>query len=166
MLRAARDAGVKRVVLTSSFVAIGYGHEKRATPFDETSWTPVGAKGVLPYAKSKMIAERATWKFIAAEGRGLELAVANPVGTFGPLLGPDYSTSITLVKRLLDGSVPGCAKLCLGLVDVRDVARMMRMRLGAAAARVPTRELPNWLLRLSAPFDPEARFTAEADFAE
>src|SRR5215470_12303694 len=44
VLRAARDARVKRVVLTSSFAAIGYGHPPRATPFDETVWTNLDAK--------------------------------------------------------------------------------------------------------------------------
>src|SRR5215471_17128477 len=87
VLRAARDAGVKRVVLTSSFAAIGYGHAPQDAPFNETSWTDPNGHDVLPYAKSKTLAERAAWEFIAAEGRGLELSVVNPVGVFGPVLG-------------------------------------------------------------------------------
>src|SRR5215469_9164300 len=65
VLRAARDARVKRVVLTSSFAAIGYGHKPRSVPFDETSWTDANGEGVLPYVKSKALAERAAWDFVA-----------------------------------------------------------------------------------------------------
>ena len=122
VLRAARDAGVRRVVLTSSFAAIGYGHASRATPFDETSWTDAAAPGVGAYAKSKTLAERAAWDFMAREGGGLELAVVNPVLVLGPVLGRDYASSIVLVQRLLAGSVPGCPQLAMGVVDVRDVA--------------------------------------------
>ena len=84
VLRAAREAGVKRVVLTSSFAAIGYGHAPQETPFNETDWTDVNGKDVSAYAKSKTLAERAAWDFIAKEGDGLELSVVNPVGVFGP----------------------------------------------------------------------------------
>jgi nucleoside-diphosphate-sugar epimerase len=189
VLVAARDAGVKRVVLTSSFAAIGYGHEPRPLPFDETSWTDPGGAGVLPYVKSKTLAERAAWDFIHADGGALELAVVNPVGVFGPVLGPDYSTSILLVQRLLDGQLPGCPKLRFGVVDVRDVAdlhvlamthpaanaerflaaageflsvlaiaKLLRASMGVAAKRVPTWELPDWVVRLAAVLvDPAVR---------
>ncbi|HXU71761.1 MAG TPA: aldehyde reductase [Polyangia bacterium] len=188
VLRAARDAGVKRVVLTSSFAAIGYGHAAQAAPFDETSWTNPDGEDVRPYVKSKTLAERAAWDFIAKEGGALELAVVNPVGVFGPVLGPDYSTSILLVQRLMDGAMPGCPKLYFGVVDVRDVvdlhlramtdprargerflavagdfmsmldiAKVLKARLGTAARRVPTRQLPNWLVRLAALRDPAVK---------
>ncbi len=106
MLRVVRDAGVKRVVLTSSFAAIGYGHPPQNAPFNETDWTDLTAEGLTAYVKSKTIAERAAWDFIAREGGNLELSVANPVGVFGPVLGPDYSTSILIVQRMMDGAVP------------------------------------------------------------
>jgi len=122
VLRASRDAGVKRVVMTSSFAAIGYGVAPREKPFDENDWTDPDGPDVQPYVKSKTIAERAAWDFIAKEGGGLELSVVNPVGILGPVLGSDFSPSILLVKRLMDGDVPGCPKLAFGLVDVRDVA--------------------------------------------
>jgi nucleoside-diphosphate-sugar epimerase len=188
VLRAARDAGVKRVVLTSSFAAIGYGHQPQQRPFDETDWTDPNGYGVYPYVKSKTLAERAAWDFIAAEGRGLELSVVNPVAVLGPVLAPDYSTSIMVVQRLMDGAVPGCPQLTLGVVDVRDVADLhiramtdpaamgerflavagdflsmreialvLKRRLGAAARRVPTRQLPNWLVRIAALTDPTVR---------
>ncbi len=135
VLRAARDAGVRRVVLTSSFAAVGYGHPPQPAPFDETSWTDLDGAGVLPYIKSKTLAERAAWDFIAREGGALELAVVNPVGVFGPVLGQDYSTSILLVQRLMDGAMPGCPQLCFGVVDVRDVADLhLRAMTDPAAA--------------------------------
>ena len=124
VLRAARDAGVKRVVQTSSFAAIGYGHEPQTAPFNETSWTNPDGADVQPYVKSKTLAERAAWDFIAREGGGLELSVVNPVGVLGPVLGADYSTSILIVQRMLDGGMPGIPKLSFGVVDVRDVADM------------------------------------------
>src|SRR6267378_2744443 len=122
VLRASRDAGVKRVVLTSSFAAIGYGYKSRTTPFNETDWTDLDGEVVAPYQKSKTLAERAAWDFMAKEGAALELSVVNPVGVFGPVLGPDYSTSILIVQRLMDGAVPGLPRLQFGVVDVRDVA--------------------------------------------
>src|SRR3954451_654354 len=122
VLRAARAADVQRVVLTSSFAPIGYGHGHPDTVFDETSWTEVDGPGVSAYAKSKTVAERAAWDYVGGEGAPLELAVVNPVAVLGPLLGPDPSTSIELVKRLIDGSMPGTPKVAYGVVDVRDVA--------------------------------------------
>jgi nucleoside-diphosphate-sugar epimerase len=187
VLRAARDAGVKRVVLTSSFAAIGYGHEPQETPFNETDWSRLNGD-VATYMKSKTLAERAAWDFLAKEGGSLELSVINPVGVFGPVLGPDYSTSILLVQRLMDGAMPGCPRLYFGVVDARDVAdihlramthpaakgerflavtgdfismvevaRLLKSRLGPGAKRVPTRELPNWLVHLAAFRDPAVR---------
>ncbi|MHB1272210.1 MAG: hypothetical protein ACYCZD_05465 [Rhodanobacter sp.] len=107
---------------------------------------------------------------------------------FGPVLGPDYSTSILLVQRLMDGAMPGCPQLSFGAVDVRDVAdlhiramthpaakggrflavagdfisirdiaRILKNRMGASAKRVPTRQLPNWLVRLAALRDPAVK---------
>ena len=122
VLRAARDAGVKRVVLTSSFAAVGYGQKTSDRPFTEENWTEPTSPGVSPYVKSKTLAERAAWDFIAREGRALELSVVNPVAVFGPVLGPDFATSILLVQRLMNGAMPGCPRLSLGIVDVRDVA--------------------------------------------
>jgi nucleoside-diphosphate-sugar epimerase len=121
VLRASRNAGVRRVVLTSSFAAIGYGHPQRTDPFDETYWTDANGADATAYVKSKTIAERAAWDFIAREGGSLELSVVNPVAVFGPVLGPDYATSILIVQRMMDGALPGCPRLCFGAVDVRDV---------------------------------------------
>jgi len=188
VLRAARDAGVKRVILTSSFAAIGYGHPPRKAPFNETDWTDLNGDGVYAYVKSKTLAERAAWDFVANEAGSLELSVVNPVGVFGPVLGPDYSTSILLAQRLMDGAVPGVPRLYFGVVDVRDVAdlhiramshpaaegerflavagdfmsmldiaKVLKSRMAASAKRVPTRELPNWLVRIAALRDPAVK---------
>ena len=104
MLRAARDAGVKRVVVTSSFAAVGYRHGHSDTPYRERLDRPRPA--VQPYMKSKTLAERAAWDFVEREGNGMELAVVNPVGIFGPALNGDLSTSIKLVKQMLEGACP------------------------------------------------------------
>lgn len=188
VLRAARDAGVKRVVLTSSFAAVGYGHAPQSAPFNETNWTNPAGSDVSAYVKSKTLAERAAWDFIAREGGALELSVINPVGVFGPVLGPDYSTSILIVQRMMDGAMPGCPRLVFGVVDVRDVAdlhlramtspaakgerflavagdfmsiremaQVLKDRLGVAARRVPTRQLPNWLVRVASLTDPAVK---------
>jgi nucleoside-diphosphate-sugar epimerase len=175
-------------VLTSSFAAIGYGQKPQQTTYNETNWTDPNGDGVLPYAKSKNLAERAAWDFIANAGGGLELSVVNPVGVFGPVLGPDYSTSILLVQRLMDGAMPGCPRLSFGIVDVRDVAdlhiramtqpvakgerflavagdfvsilaiaKVLKAQMGASAKKVPTRQLPDWLVRLAAMRDPAVK---------
>lgn len=135
VLRASRDAGVERVVLTSSFAAIGYGHPQQAAPFDETSWTNPDGEDVGPYVKSKTLAERAAQDFMAREGGALQLAVVNPVGVFGPVLGPDYSTSILVVERMLSGKLPGCPRLHFGVVDVRDVANLHLLAMTHPAAQ-------------------------------
>ena len=135
VLRAAREAGVKRVVITSSLGAIGYGHPPREKPFDETDWTNLEGADVQPYIKSKTLAERAAWDFIAHEGGGLELSVVNPAGVFGPVLGPDFSGSIEIVKSLLDGAMPAVPRVYFGVVDVRDVADLHLRAMTAPEAK-------------------------------
>jgi len=188
VLKAARDARVKRVVLASSCGAVYYGHPPQAAPFDETSWTNTRGE-MSAYVRSKAIAERAAWDFMAAEGGALELVAINPTGIFGPVLGKDSSSSIELVTRLMRG-MPGCPQIYFGVVDVRDVADLhlramtapaakgerfiaasgaimsmldiatvLRARLGEAARKVPTRQLPNWLVRFIALFNPTERAT-------
>jgi nucleoside-diphosphate-sugar epimerase len=124
VLRAAQAAGVKRVVMTSSFAAIGYGHKPTTRPFTENDWTDLSDKHLSAYVKSKTLAERAAWDFMAREGGAMELTVINPVGIFGPALGPDYSGSIKLIQLLLDGKMPRLPHLYFDTVDVRDVARL------------------------------------------
>src|SRR3569623_1972242 len=178
-----KDAGWAETVAGCDYV---HGH--RDTPYDETDWTNVDGPAVLPYMKSKTLAERAAWDFIEREGNGMELAVVNPVGIFGPALNEDLSPSIELVKRMLEGTLPGAPRLYLGAVDVRDVAGMqvramtapaaknprflavaggalsmfemaeiLRANLGEKAAKAKLRQLPDWLVRIVAIFNPLAR---------
>ncbi|UGA48159.1 aldehyde reductase [Bradyrhizobium quebecense] len=135
VLRAARDASVKRVVVTSSFAAIGYGHPPQAEPFDETTWSNLDGPDVQAYPKSKTLAERAAWDFVAREGNGLELAVVNPTAVFGPALGADFSESIGIIKALLDGAMPAVPRIHFGLVDVRDVADLHLRAMTSPKAR-------------------------------
>jgi len=191
ILRAARDAGAERVVMTSSFVAVGYGHKPRTAPYTEADWSDITAPGIAAYPKSKTIAERAAWDFMAREGGDLELTVVNPVGIFGPVLDADYAPSILIVKRLLDGAVPACPRLFFGTVDVRDVAdlhlramthpaakgerflclagdsisllevaRILKKHMGRDARRVPTREMPDWIVRFLAYFISDMKMLA------
>jgi nucleoside-diphosphate-sugar epimerase len=127
VLRAARDAGVKRVVLTSSFAAIGYGWSTaRKDIFTEKDWSIIdSSQGVTvpPYPKSKVIAERAAWDFMESHGGDMQLAVINPGGVFGPVLGKEVTTSVQIIKKLMDGTMAfGCPQITLGIVDVRDIA--------------------------------------------
>ena len=124
VLRAARDAGVRRVVMTSSFGAIGYGHPPQAAPFTENDWTDITKPDVSGYIKSKTLAECAAWDFMRHEAGALELAVINPNGIFGPVLGPDYSASIEIIGGLLKGAMPAVPRMFFGIVDVRDVAEL------------------------------------------
>ncbi|MGW4601016.1 SDR family oxidoreductase [Streptomyces sp. NPDC004457] len=187
VLRAARDAGVRRTVLTSAFGAVGIGHPQRSTPFTEEDWTNVDAD-IPPYQRSKTVAERAVWQFVREEGGDMELAAVHPVGVLGPLLGPDDPPSLRLVRRMLEGKMPACPPFAMGYVDVRDVAdlhlramtdpaaagerflavagrslrvidiaRILRDRLGERAEKAPTRELPVWLTRALATVNPELR---------
>ncbi|NKL15536.1 NAD-dependent epimerase/dehydratase family protein [Rhizobium leguminosarum bv. viciae] len=169
VLSAASRAGVKRVVLTSSFAAVGYGAQPPSHVFTEEDWTPIQAANP-PYILSKTIAERAAWEFIENTGTP-ELSVVNPTGIFGPVLGDQLSTSIQIVKGLLDGSFPPeLPDMWFGVVDVRDVvdlhlramtepsaagerfiavsgepisllevANILRNRFGKLASRVPSR---------------------------
>ncbi|MDQ2661900.1 MAG: aldehyde reductase [Actinomycetota bacterium] len=180
VLRAANQAGVRRVVLTSSFAAIGYSTQPDR-PYTEADWTDPATPGLSTYVRSKTVAERAAWDFIDREGSGLELATVNPVGVFGPALGPDLSTSVALLRALLDGAVFAVPRGETSGVDVRDVAdlhlramthpdaagerflavagdpitypdlaRLLREQLGERATRVPRRTLPDWVARIGA----------------
>ncbi|BEV04059.1 aldehyde reductase [Chryseobacterium gambrini] len=122
VLKASRDAGVKRVVLTSSFAAVGYSKDIKDHIFTEEDWTDVNAE--LPaYIKSKTVAEKSAWEFIEKEGNGLELSVINPVGIFGPAIGGITSASLDIaVSGILNGTMNQTPVFTMGVVDVRDVA--------------------------------------------
>ena len=135
-LRFARDAGVKRVVLTSSTAAITYGLSGPATRlFTENDWTDATSPDANAYIRSKTIAEKSAWDFIRAEGGALELTTINPGAVLGPVLGSDYSASIQIVEKLMKGDFPGSPRLGFPLVDVRDIADLhVRAMTNPAAA--------------------------------
>ena len=123
VLKASRDAAVKRVVLTSSFVAIGYGAPKdRTAVFTENDWTNLNDPSVQPYGKSKTIAERAAWDFAASEGGDTELVVVNPTFILGPPLTAETGSSMYLIKAMFGGEMSVVPRHRFGIADVRDVA--------------------------------------------
>jgi dihydroflavonol-4-reductase len=123
VLKFARDAGVKRVVMTASVACIAYGRGGRATPHTEADWSDeTNLKDTGPYERSKTIAERAAWDWMKREGGPLELTTVNPGAVLGPVFGKDFSASLEIVKLILQGALPGCPRFGFPIVDVRDVA--------------------------------------------
>lgn len=190
-LKAARDAGVQRVVMTSSVAAIAYGHGPGEHRFTERDWTRLEVPGIPAYVQSKTIAERAARDWVAREGGGLEFCTVNPSVVLGPVASVDYSASVVIVQSLLQGRVPALPRIGFGIVDVRDVAELhwraltapqsmaderfiacggftwlrdiaavLRAELGEQARRVPTRQLPDWSVRLLAKVSPTVRAAA------
>jgi len=122
-LNAAKKAGIKRVVLTSSVAAVN-SHMMSGTS-DHTTWTDINSKYVTPYQKSKTIAEKAAWDFYNNQDNSnkMELAVINPGGVMGPQLGNDLGGASTqIVSQLISGKFPMIPALSFPFIDVRDVA--------------------------------------------
>jgi nucleoside-diphosphate-sugar epimerase len=122
VLKAARNAGVKRVVMTSNFGAVGFSNKNSNITTTEEDWTNPNEKGLSAYEKSKLLAERAAWDFIKKEGGSLEFTTVNPVAIMGPSLSDHISGSFGLIEHLLDGSMKAIPNIPLNIVDVRDVA--------------------------------------------
>ena len=122
VLKAARKAGIKRVIMTSSFGAVGFSNKKHNSETTEADWTDPHEKGLSAYERSKTLAEQAAWNFIRQEGGGLELATINPVAIFGPSLGASKSPSLGILTFLLAGSMKVIPNIELNVVDIRDVA--------------------------------------------
>lgn len=185
VLRAALDAGVQRVVVTSSIAAIRNNRRDTGTRTEE-HWSDAGDPSLSAYARSKTIAERAAWDLVRERGEEHRLAVVNPGAILGPTLTDEHSTSLALITRLL-GGMPAAPRLGFSIVDVRDVAalhveamtapqaggqryiaadrfmwmtevaQVLRDGLGEAGAKAPTRTLPNVAVRLMARFDGSLR---------
>ena len=183
VIAAAIKAGVKRVVQTSSVAATSTPTGSPDSVSDETLWTDLSLPKVSAYAQSKTLAERAAWDLIGASGGATTLATVNPALVLGPVLGHDFSESVQVVERLVSGRVPGLPRLGFNIVDVRDVAdlhiramtapeaagerfiaagayawmadlaAMLREKLGADGAKVPTRKVPDFVIRLAGVFD-------------
>ena len=177
---AAKNAGVGRVVLTSSIAAISYGPGR--APFSEADWTDVDGVLATPYYKSKTLAERAAWDF--ARENGLELVVVNPGMILGPILGAETGTSVGVVQSLMKGRYPAMPDFSVPVVDVRDaaeahvlamtmpeaagerfiiagealsikdIARVLKRDFPAYGKKLPKFVLPNWLAGIASRFDP------------
>ena len=190
-LRAAKAAGVKRFVMTSSVAAVSYGRGRGVHHFTEADWTDLSKPGLSPYIQSKTVAERAARDWVAQEGGAIEYCSINPSVVLGPVWSRDYSASLVIVKKLLDGSMGATPDIGFGIVDVRDVAdlhvralkapnmagerfiasgRFMKLREiadllrtelghepGQSAHKVTTRNVPDWLVRIAAHFNPLAK---------
>ena len=186
-LRFAKSAGVRRFVMTSSVAALSYGRGRGEHHFTEADWTDLSAPGLTPYVQSKTIAEHAARDWVATEGGAIEFCAICPSVVLGPVWSGDYSASISVVQRLLDGRLRACPDFGFGVVDVRDVAdlhmralaapnmagerfiasgRFMKLRevaavlraeLGPQAAKVTTRDVADWLVQAVALVNPVAR---------
>lgn len=185
VLRMALDSAAKRVVVTSSVAAIA-GGAKTPGPLTEADWTDLDFAGLSPYVRSKTIAERAAWELVEERGERDRLTTINPGAILGPLLSRDASFSLQVIERLLKGT-PGAPRIGFSFVDVRDVAKLhvdamsagqaggerfiavaeflwmaevaavLRRELGPDARKVPTRKVPDLLVRAMGLFDPSVR---------
>jgi dihydroflavonol-4-reductase len=186
VLREALDAGVKRIVVTSSIAAVRLADGAEQRELTEEDWTDPDSPGLTPYVRSKTIAEQAAWDLVKQRGEQDRLAVVNPGAIIGPVLNDDLSYSLQAIQRLLDGG-PGVPRLGFSFVDVRDVAdleiramaapegggqrfiavtkfmwmaeagQVLRDRLGERASKVPTRTVPDLLVKGMSLFDPGIR---------
>lgn len=187
VLRLAAAAGVRRFVMTSSVAAICYGHPPRKTAFTESDWTNVESLDAYAYVKSKTLAERAARDWVGRNAGGMEFCTINPSLVLGPVMSRDFSASLLVLKKLLEGTIPGLPDIGFGIVDVRDVAdlhlralteprmagerficsgdflmladiaRVLRERLGPRARKVPAWRLPDWVVHVVSLIDPSVR---------
>ena len=187
VLKACIKNDVKRLVLTSSIAAICYGHKEKNKVYTEADWSNIDGKGVVAYPKSKTIAERSAWDYLASQNSSLEMTAVNPSVVFGPALEKDFGSSLEIVRKLMAGEMPGAPKIAWPIVDVRDVAEMELLAMTSAVApgnryicandtmwiseigevlkrnfpgfkkKISTRTLPNWLVKVSALFDPAVK---------
>ena len=186
MLRAALEGGVERIVITSSVAAVAGSGKPISEKRTEEDWTDLANDELSPYVRSKTVAERAAWDLAREEGAEDRVAVVNPGAILGPVLSEDRSFSLQVIERLLKG-MPGIPRIGFSFVDVRDVADLeiramespaagghrfiatdeflwmaevaeaLREELGSDAARVPSRSVPNLVVKAMALFDPGVR---------
>ena len=187
VLRAATAAGVKRVVMTSAANAASPSSYAEEGVTDETLWTDPDDPSLIPYRRSKTVAEKAAWNFMAGYSGPTTLTTILPGAVFGPILSTGNLGSVRIVERMVTGAMPGTPRIGLEIVDVRDLAdlhiramtssdaagerflatgeftwmrdmaRALRAGLGDAGRKVPTRQLPDFLVRVTALFDKSLR---------
>ena len=152
-LKFSKKHNVKKVILTSSFAAIHETLNNRQESFDEEDWSNPNKPGISFYAKSKTRAELAAWEFMEMENPDFSLTVINPVLVMGPSLSKDVGTSNSLVKNMINGSVPGTPKIHIGIVDVRDVASAHILAMESSSAdgeRIIVSEKELWVHEVAA----------------
>ena len=182
VLRAAVAAGAKRVVMTSAANAASPSSYATEGITDETLWTDPDDPALIPYRRSKALAERAAWDFMSGSTGPTELVTVLPGAVFGPILTTGTIGSVGIVARMLSGKMRGIPRIGLEIVDVRDLAdvhiramtspdaagqrflatgefipmaemaRVLREDLGADGRSVPTRQVPDVVVRFAARF--------------
>ena len=188
VMRAAKAAAVKRVVLTSASGAVLAGHKNHREVFTEKDWTNLNAP-IDVYQRSKTLAEQAAWEF--AKGNSMELASVLPVAVMGPVLGKDFSHSNQIVKNMLEGKMKSLLRMGFDYVDLRDVAdlhilamerpeatgerflatagenltykelaELLKKHFGEKASRVSTRVVPDVIVKIAARFNKDLRMPA------
>lgn len=187
VLRFATAAGVKRVVMTSA-AATARAPRDSGIPSDETVWADPADPQFDGYRRSKILSEKAAWDFMATAGGATTLTTILPVAVFGPLLSSDNKGSVQIISNLLTGRMPQAPRLGFAIVDVRDqadihiramtapeaagqrfiasgdfmwmedIAKALRAALGPAAAKAPTRRMPDTVFKLAAAVTPQLRF--------
>jgi len=191
VLKAAQAAGIKRVVLTSSVAAVSSNDKGDSAPQTADDWTDIKHPTANAYAMSKTLAEQAAWDFVK-QHEGMELVTIQPAMVLGPALEADYGTSLEAVYVLMTGKYPMIPHMGFGIVDVRDVAHLHRIgfehadavgqrllctngfrwfkdisahlarEFPAFAKKLPNRELPDFIIKILALFDPVMAFTAKS----
>lgn len=186
-MEAALDAGVERVVVTSSLAAVQFAPARSDHVFTASDWTPLDRRGLGAYVMSKVRAERAAWDIADRRGARDRLAVINPGAVIGPLLSGDPGTSVSAIQQIMAGALPMIPDLRLPWVHVRDVAdahieamtsetagadrtivatdpssladvaAVLRERLPEASGKIPTRAMPTWLTWAASVFEPQLR---------
>ncbi|MFT8349626.1 SDR family oxidoreductase [Clostridium saccharoperbutylacetonicum] len=188
VMKAAKEAGVKRVVLTSASGAVIAGHKFHQEIFTEEDWTDLSSN-IDAYQRSKTMAELAAWEF--AKKENMELSAVNPVAVMGHVLGQDFSHSNQIIRAMLSGDMPFLLNIGFDYVDVRDVAELhvlamtspeaagerfiattgenltykeeaeiLRRYLGSKAKKVSTKVLPDFIIKFIAIFKKELRMPA------
>ncbi|WP_137596692.1 NAD-dependent epimerase/dehydratase family protein [Paucilactobacillus kaifaensis] len=188
ILKAAVNANVKRVIMTSNLGAVGFSNLDATHVTTEVDWTDSEQPGLSLYEKSKLVAEKSAWEYLKRTDSKLEFVTVNPGAMLGPALDQHVSGSFGLVKNLLDGTFSRIPRIEMNIVDVRDVADMhvrammtpqaagkrflavndvpvsmggiatvIRLNRPELAAKVPTKLLSGWLIKLASHFNQQAK---------
>ncbi|MFT7687491.1 MAG: dihydroflavonol-4-reductase [Candidatus Azotimanducaceae bacterium] len=182
VLKAAHKAGISRIIMTSSVAAVSAHADSHNAPQTEANWSDVNLPKITPYSLSKTIAEKAAWDYVESVGT-IKLTTVQPALVLGPALEADYGSSLEALMKLLRGDLPMVPKLGFGIVDVRDVAELHRIafendesigkrllcsngfrwfstisaqlieEFPAYKKKLPTKEMPYFLVRVLAIFD-------------